>query len=253
MNRLTQTLAIVLLVAAPAFAGGSPAPFFFDNVLEFNSFNLGDGKFLKGTEDFEESVIPQGAKQAFPAPLQAGVSNVAFPAGIAADNLIIQDNLDPGPAPATLNPSGNSSALFASGAGFAGGNSVKIGEDMGILNHTHVSIDLIFLPTDGIKTGVGFDISRYDQYPGASGWVVSVFDIDDNYLGQTAIPEPSAAEPNKMFFGVWADSIGRINIADTAEFVPEGIDNIQMWVPEPSTVSLLLLSAIPLRRRRRRH
>ena len=177
MKCQTLITGVLMFVTAPLSAG-IPNTVFFDDKLQFDNFNLADGKFLKGTEDFEESTIPPGAKQAFPGPLQNGVPNVSFPNGISATNLIIQDNLDPGPGASTLNPSGHPQSLFATGPGFAGGNRVKVGEDMGILTQTHVSIDLIFLPDDGIKTGVGFELSRYDGFAGAAGWIITVFDVN---------------------------------------------------------------------------
>lgn len=248
MIRNLLGVSALLVFAAPAVAG--PAVFFTQQG-EFEFFAQQHGKFSKGTETFEESTIRPNQKIPFAAPLQSGVSNLAFPNGILANNLIIQDNTLPGPGAPTTSPSGDPQALFATGVGAFGGNSVKIGEDMGILNGVHVSIDLIFLPNEGVKTAVGFDISRYAQFPGANGWIVSVFDTNNNLVGMQSIPEPIASEPSKMFFGAWAPSIGRINIHDTSPNAPEGIDNIQMWVPEPGTLSLLAMTAIAVLRRRR--
>ena len=251
MYKALLAIVIAVAIAAPAVA----SPVFFSDKFAFENFNQMDGKFLKGVEDFEESVIPPGAKWAFPAPLQNGVPNMAFPNGITATNLIIQDNTLPGPAAPMLSPSGNAQALFATGAGFAGSNSKKIGEDMGILNGTHVSTDLIFPTTDGVKTGIGFELSRYIGFnAGGTGFVISVFDTNGLLVGMQPIPEP-AVEPGKTFWGVWHDDIGRINIHDNlapgTQPLPEGIDNIQMWVPEPATLSLLALGGLMLIRRRR--
>jgi hypothetical protein len=238
---------VVVFVAAPALADVT----FFTEKSQFEAFNINDGKVLKGIEDFEESTIPDLGKLAFPSPLQNGVPNIAFPNGISATNLIIQDNTLPGPSAPLPQPSGNPQALFATGLGFAGSNSKKVGEDMGILAGIHVSTDLIFNPDDGIKTGVGFDLSRYQGFNmGGTGFVISVFDISNMLVGVLPIPEPGV-EPGKTFFGVWADSIGRINIHDNQPNLPEGIDNIQMWVPEPGTLSLLLVGGIFALRRRR--
>jgi|CXWL01.1.fsa_nt_gi hypothetical protein len=247
MYKSLLTIVIAVAIAAPAVAD----PVYFTNKIDFENFNLLDGKFLKGVEDFEESTIPPGAKLAFPAPLQNGVPNNSFPNGITATNLIIQDNTLPGPGAPMLSPSGNGQALFVTGAGFAGSNSKKVGEDMGILFGIHVSTDLIFSTADGVKTGVGFDLSRYSGFSfGGTGFVISVFDTNNVLVGSQAIGEP-AAEPSKTFWGVWNNDIGRINIHDNQGNLPEGIDNIQMWIPEPGTLSLLAFGALALLRRRR--
>lgn len=240
--------AVVLFAVAPVFGQGGGV-FFFTNQSAFEQFNISEGKFLKDVETFEESVIGGQGKIPFPAPLQHGVGNSAFPNGIDATNLIIQDNTLPGPAPMALSPSGNPQALFATGPGFAGGNSVKVGEDMGILFGIHVSTDLIFLQNGGLKTGVGFNLSRYSGFGGGQGFVISVFDTSNALVGQFNFPEP-AFEPAKDFFGVWAPSIGRINIYDHVAILPEGIDNIQMWIPEPTSLALLVPAILLLRRRR---
>ncbi len=247
-------LAIVITVAIAAPAVATPVQFFTDK-LAFENFNQLDGKFLKGVEDFEESTIPAGAKLAFPNSLQNGVPNVAFPNGITATNLILQTNTLPGPNAPFPAPGVGPQDLFATGVGFAGPNSKKVGEDVGILLGVQVSTDLIFSTDDGVKTGVGFELSRYAGFnAGGSGFVISVFDTAGVLAGSFPIPEPGV-EPNKTFLGFWHDDIGRINIHDNlapgTQPLPEGIDNIQMWVPEPGTLSLLALGGLMLIRRRR--
>ncbi len=208
--------------------GGNCQVFFTKS--SFDAFNISDGKTLKGIEDFEESDIQDGEKLAFPAPLQGGVPSPGFPTGLTQNNLIIQDNITPGPSPLLLNPSGDPQALFVIGANAFGSNSKKVGEDLEELFGQEASLDLLFSGDN--KSGVGFELSHFDGFLGGS-WIVAVYDINNNLIGKFDVPD--AIEPAKQFFGVWCDTpIGRINIWDF-EIAPDSIDNIQMWVDqEPS-------------------
>lgn len=252
----------VLLCAALGAAGVYPAAaqvlFFLDRAA-FNGFSRNSGKQLKGVETFEEALIGPGQKLTLPDPLLPGVPNVSggsgFPAGLAEDNLAIQANTSPLPAPLTLNPSGSPIALYVVGAGFNGANSTKVGEDLGILAGQVASYDLLFLGDN--KTGIGFELSRFAGFNPQVGFNIAVYNIAGAIIGSMQFGPPPRPEPTKMFFGVWSDQpIGRINIFDDdisipgqPVFSPSAVDNIEMWVPEPASL-LLLAAAAPLLRRR---
>ena len=208
--------------------GGDCQVFFTKS--SFDAFNISDGKTLKGIEDFEESDIQDGQKLAIPAPLQGNVPSPGFPTGLTEENLVIQDNITPGPSPLLLNPSGDPEALFVVGANFKGSNSKKVGEDLEALFGQEASLDLIFSGDN--KSGVGFDLSHFDGFGGGS-WIVAVYDINNNLIGKFDVAD--AIEPAKSFFGVWCDTpIGRINIWDQG-IAPDTIDNIQMWTDQVPT------------------
>ena len=205
---------------------------FFDGKSDFDAAMLAKGKLSKGIEDFEEGEIPDGAKVTLGAPLEGNVPNVnpdfgwGFPNGLTQKNLIIQDNVTLGASPPAPNPSGNPIALYILGAGFAGSNSKKIGEDMEILKGQEASLDLIF--SDDFHTGVGFELSQFSGF-GTGDWTVTVYNLAGDVIGTVVVP--SATEPNKNFVGVSSiEPIGRINIWDE-NIVPDAIDNIQLWVP----------------------
>ncbi len=252
---MTRFLTIASCFAfAVASAQVRAVPVTFDDVNAFRAFNEADGKELKGIETFEEAVIDSGQKITLYDPLTSGVPNPpgspqGFPNGIAEGNLIIQSNITPGPTPPAPNPDpGNPLALYVIGPGFIDSNSVKVGEDQ-FLNGVWASVDLIF--TEPNHTGVGFWLSRFRDFPNG-GWTISVYDKNDMVLGVFGVPAPTGPEPNKVFWGVWADpSIGRINIFDNAGPAPDAIDDIEMWVPEPATLLLLAGGAGLILRQRR--
>ena len=218
-----------LAPAAQEGAPGGDCQVFFTK-SSFDAFNISDGKTLKGIEDFEESDVQDGFKLAIPAPLQGGVPWPGFPSGLTQDNLVIQDNITPGPSPLLPNPSGLDEALFVVGPDFFGSNSKKVGEGIEVLFGKEASLDLIFLGDN--KSGVGFDLSHFKAFA-ASDWIVSVFDINNNLIGKFNVPHVD--EPAKAFFGVWCDTpIGRINIWDF-EITPDAVDNIQMWIDQVPT------------------
>jgi len=234
--RRVITLAGLCLAAAglatPA-QGQARACLEFLDQAEFEDYCMQHGKLLKGIETFEESNIPDGGKQPLPAPLQGNVPNVdpvnqlGFPSGLTEKNLIIQDNIFPGPNPPFPDPSGSPFALYVVGPGFLNSNSKKVGEDM-FLEQMWASLDLIF--TDPYHTGIGFELSRFESYT-LAGWHISVYDMADVEIAKFFVPPPPGPEPTKFFWGVWCDEgIGRINIWDEAGPEPDAIDNIQMWM-----------------------
>lgn len=231
LRRFLLAAAIALaaaFMAGTALAQGAPpclTPFF--DQLSFDTFCQSHGKFIKGIEDFEEGQIQPGGKNCFPAPLGPNPNFPNFPTGLAVRNIIIQDNITPGPSPIPLQPSGNGCALYIIGQGFIGANSIKVGEDV-FLQGINASLDLIL--TEPAHTGVGFRLSRFQGFPNG-GWIVTVYDLLNNIIGIFNVPPPSGTEPLKDFFGVWCDGgIGRVNIWDAAGVpAPDAIDDIELW------------------------
>ena len=222
------TLLSPSLSPSTVFAQGADCVAFYDE-QQFVAYSESHGKLTKGIETFEEGVIDPGGKNCFPAPLGPGPSP-NFPTGLYVTNIIIQDNITPGPNPPNPNPSGDPCALYIIGTGFIGSNSTKVGEDL-FLQGIPASLDLIF--TEPNHTGVGFDLSRFQGFPGG-GWHISVFSKGGEEIGKFDVPGPTATEPFKGFFGVWCSAtIGRINIFDQAGLAPDAIDNIQLWTEAP--------------------
>ena len=178
--------------------GGGCQAFFTKS--SFDDFNISDGKTLKGIETFEESDIQDGQKLAIPAPLQGNVPSPGFPTGLTEKNLVIQDNITPGPSPLLLNPSGDPQALYVVGLNFIQSNSKKVGEDLEVLFGQEASVDLLFFGDD--KSGVGFELSHFQGFGGAS-WVVAVYDNTGNLIGEFDVAD--AVAPAKSFFGIWCD------------------------------------------------
>jgi hypothetical protein len=239
ISRLSSALVLVMLVA-PTVAMAGDAYVAFDDVTEFETFVEGQNTMLVGVETFEGATVGEKGKHPLPAPFEQGTPNTeggfGFPTGLSQD-ITIWDNVTPGPSPPTLNPSDDSAALYVVGPGFAGANSIKIGEDLEILGIVDdASVDIV-LPTEGDHTAVGFTLSRFDGFPGG-GWVITLYDESGTIIDSSEVPPPPAANPNKSFFGVWsAQPIGRINVWDSAAGpAPDAIDEIQIWseIPTPT-------------------
>ena len=225
---IIAALAFAALAALAAGSARAQGPCIdFNDHASFVDYCSSHGKISKGTETFEEGVIPPAGKDCFPSPLGPAPMPPHFPNGLAVQNIIIQDNIEPGPGPIPLNPSGNACALYLIGTGFIGANSNKVGEDL-FLTGTPASIDIIFTEYD--KTGVGFNLSRFQGFPNG-GWIVTVYNTANVPISQYTVPAPTGNEPDKEFFGVWcAPAIGRINIFDVAGLAPDALDNIESWV-----------------------
>ncbi len=221
---------VALAVAAPAGFAQPCTPFF--DQAEFEAFNKAEGKHLQGVETFEESNIPQYGKQPLPAPLDQSpntVFGIGFPNGLE-QNLVIWDNVTPGPNPPDLNPSGSPQALYVIGPGFFFATSKKVGGDL----FMEASLDVVFTdarPTgfpDARSTGVGLELSWFFL---RAGWHVSIYDGQNQTIGLFEFPGPPGPEPETAFFGVWCEqTIGRINIYDDAGPFPNAIDNVEMWM-----------------------
>jgi hypothetical protein len=239
------TGACALLVCAAAAAGDVAC---FTSASSFAAFASDRGAFATALEDFEEAALEAG-KTPFPDPLLSGIFNSpVFPNGLAAPGLAMQTNRLPGPLAPLDVPSGNAQALFAVAAGAIGTNSVKVGEDLGILFGIHCSIDILF-EADNVHA-VGLEQSRFAGF-GAAGWHIGIFDADDNLIGNYLRTGPVAAEPAKNFFGVWSSTpIARINLFDlSVNPSPDAVDNIEVWVPSPGAAALLTLVLVVRRRR----
>lgn len=239
---------LALFVATPAFAGIAT---FYSDQTSFHLNNSLNGKLLKDIEDFEESDAMFGTKTPFPNPLQHGTPRPTFPNGIDATNLIIQTNITQAPCPPTVNPSNSQSALWVNGTGFIGSNSVKVGTDE-FLTGLFSSIDLIFTSND--KTAIGLDVSTYAGFnQGHGGFIVCAYDLSNNVLGTYVMPGATPSEPTKTFVGVWSPvPIGRVNVWGIFDVPqPFAVDNIEMWVPGPSTAALLGVAGLMAGRRKR--
>ncbi|MEE9294181.1 MAG: hypothetical protein V3W34_04330 [Phycisphaerae bacterium] len=202
--------------AADLCQGGPPGELiWFTNQAEFEAFNAGEGKVLKGIEDYEEANLAPGEVVGMDDPLVSGIPNPpAFPDGLTGlPNLQVQSNLSGG-NPTDPNPRG-ANALVAFGA--PAGNFVS---DVVIANFFVDSLDLIF--TDE-KTGVGGNTLRFSA-PGSLE--MRVYDINNNFLGMMAAPADPAGT---NFLGVWSPiPIGRVNLW-SPDNGAEGLDNIQAW------------------------
>lgn len=255
MKRTACGVGAFVLTAAAGLAAAQPGGVdFYTNRDAFLQGMHQDGKVLKGVEDFEEGIIPPGGKVILPdffhphVPNYDPATHYGFPNGLSEDNIHIQTNMFPGPTPPHPMPFGGPDALYLIGPGFIGSNSNKVGEDL-FLQGIHASLDLIFTPAE--HTGIGLELSRFAGFPNG-GWIISVYDFNDVPVGVFQVPPPPQTEPFKSFFGFWyGPGIGRINIFDMAGPAPDAVDNIEMWVPAPGAVGLLL-AGLPLAGRRRR-
>ena len=224
---IIAALALAALGVGSAYAQvGGPCIDFSDHQSFLNYCNT-HGKITKGTETFEEGIIPPAGKSCFPGPMGPFPMPPWFPTGLAVTNMIIQDNIEPGPSPIPLHPSGDGCALYLIGTGFIGANSNKVGEDL-FLAGIPASVDIIFTEND--KTGVGVNLARVLGVPNG-GWSVTVYNTLNIPIGVYMVPAPAGNEPEKDFFGVWCSpGIGRINIFDMAGLAPDALDNIESWV-----------------------
>ena len=218
----TKELIVLAVSLAVAFVSTAMADggdlVWFTNQADFEAFNAGEGRVLKGTEDYEESVLDPGDGADFDDPLESGVPNLPegliFPDGMTGlPNLIVQSNLGGG-RPTDEDPRGVD-GLAAASDGFLGAVS-----DVVLANFFPDSLDLIF--TDE-KSGVGFNTITLFGGPFVN---IRVYSTTNVLLGEML----TFGDPFGTFFiGVWSpDPIGRINIWDFGGGA-EGGDNIQVW------------------------
>ncbi|MCH7840370.1 MAG: PEP-CTERM sorting domain-containing protein [Planctomycetes bacterium] len=235
---LRKLVILLVLAAFPAsMVLANEEIIFFTDKDDFEQFNLDEGKFLKGVEDFEESTLDPNSIELLDDPLAPGVPNGPFPNGLeGVDNMIVQSNMLGMNAPEP-NPRGVDGLVTLS-AGMFAANSDVVGP-----NTFADSLDLIFDPDDN-HTGVGFDVMEILT---GNDVRIAIFDKANKLLAKIDWD----AEFEKTFFGVWSKvTIGRINIA-AFEDGGEIVDNVQLWIPEPASLSLLLVGGLAVIRRRR--
>jgi len=241
-------LPVVLALAGVGWAAGPAAAqvsFFVNNQAGFNAAVA--GRTLIGVETFEESTVGAGQILATNDPLQQGVANANFPAGLVQP-LIMQSNQN-GANPAATNPRGaNGLATFGPGGG---GNPNKVVSTNFFVDAT----DYLFSLT--AVSAVGFNPFSFS---GSGTFTVTVFNTANVQIGQTTVPADGGQTNHFGVLTTDGSAIGRINLFDPANTV-EGADNIELRatsaaVPEPATLACvgmgLVGGATFFQRRRRR-
>ncbi len=231
---------IAFVIAAAVMLSASTASAQFNiSSAGFIADQTAAGNLFIGLETFEVNTAAPGAILGFGDPLAQGVANGPFPVGNLFP-ITIQSNTDP--TGATPIPQGANGLVFVEQtAGF--GNASDI-----VLSNTFVNgLDFIFSASDNI-TGVGFDVLNLLGGPTVS---IQVFDTNNVLLAATVSPANAGGTNFLGYTAAPGTFIGRINIFDAAG--AEGGDNILLFtVPEPGSMSLLLVCAVCLVGRRRR-
>ncbi|MCH8275217.1 MAG: PEP-CTERM sorting domain-containing protein [Armatimonadetes bacterium] len=213
--------------------GGGVLTWYNDRAA-FRADNKNHGKFLKGIEDFEESILEPDRGVPHDDPLDSTTTQFPYPNGILMENIRIQSRKADG------TPRGARGLAAVSAPAFG------VTSDVVLANQAVDSLDLIFL--DELKSGIGFDV--LDVFGNQTGVDVSVYDLGDNFLGSMVYPGDAAGS---NFAGVWSTrAIGRINLFSTGGGA-QGADNVEMWVvPEPTSMIALLGGGLMLLARWRR-
>lgn len=187
------------------------------------------GKVSKGTIDFDDD--PDYGVVGFGGPLtSAGAGPVS--AGVVLDNVSIDsvgnytyDLAAFGPSFGWGNPSNGIVANY-----FVDALSIDLTEP----NHSMVSINHWSIPNGG------------------SGTVdVSFFDKNGALIDTVNVPSPAGGNPVLYWTEDRSVSIARITINDPAGIDAQGIMETGYYVPEPASLSLLLLGGLAAIRRRR--
>lgn len=242
IRKLSAAVVLVGLLTSQSMAG----VMLFNDQMTFENFNILQGNSLDGIEDFSESNVTSVAQLV--SPLLPGVPNLdpfnnqGFPTGLAQPNISI----------ASFDPVAGVHVgfLVALGANLAGPglpSSVVVGPDI-----FDLSTDLLFGP-GADHTAIGFQII---DLSGAGNGLADIQVYDKNGVLMSTILDWPSPSGSMAFFGVWSDEpIGRINVAGQAGGggTPGGelVGNIQMWVPEPASLTLLAFGALVMARRRR--
>ncbi len=230
---------ILLLIAVLVMPASALADIvFYTDPVAFEMAATNEGYVPFEFEDFEESTL-SGGEMAFDDPLCPGVGNGPFPSGLTGvSDMCVQSNASGEFAP-TANPRGTD-GLRTYTAGHNGATS-----DVVLSNVNSDSTDLIF-DIGAEKHGVGFNML---DFAGGAGLYIEVYGPGDTLLGEGGNFE--ADHTGSHFLGIVGteeELIQRINIYSIF-WGYEGADNIQTWVPEPSSLVLLAFSLVALRRR----
>lgn len=212
---------------APTTAQAQGGVQFFGNQAQFEAAVKAAGKVLKGKETYPWSA---GAGSVIGVDDSLDV-NTSVPGwiqpGILLDNVTYQSNLDPFGANGPNPRGGTGLALFTTG--FIGATSNGL-----VANHFVDSLDILSGPPAGDNhTALGMQVVSFNNSPGGSSITVSVYDKDDNLIGQA----PGLSDPANQggaFCGILSTSgetIGRVNLYDTNPgFDAEGLINLTVYV-----------------------
>ena len=243
-------LGSVCLVAGAVFVTATPAQaglqFFFDEAAFMAELEK-KGKVLKGFETYPWSAGAGGVIGVDdPLNINTSVPGWIKP-GILLDNVQYQSNLDPFGANGPNPRGGTGLALFTTG--FIGATHNGL-----VANHFVDSLDILSgVPEGDNHTAMAMQVVSFNNSPGGSAVVVSVYDKDGNTVGTTA-PFAAPANQGGVFLGIISNqgSIGRVNIYDTNPgFDAEGLYTLGVYIPAPGSLALLGLAGFFGRRRRR--
>jgi len=208
--------------SCPVDCPGECACSVFTNQAEFEAFNQGEGKTLKGIEDFEEGTLGPGGIAGVDDPLCGGIPSSPpgspYPNGLTQLNMCFQSNFEHNPG--APNPRGLV-GIAALGTGALGTSSEGV-----VANFFVDSADLMFTSPPALEeddhTGIGFNIVALQ---GGTSVDLQVYDKANSLVVSASSPADAAGS---NFWGVWcSDPIGRINI--NGDGFSEGADNIQLW------------------------
>ena len=212
---------VVLAVASTAFGGVA----IYSNQTDFDNARAAAGcNVLVGIETFEELGIPPFSLVCYP-----------FPPGLKPPTLaqpmdMYSNYMDP------------SCDLVGLGAGFVGNATTVVGP-----NYFNANLNADFAPYGGY-CAVGFEVMEPFSGPMSD---IQVYDLANVLIGTFTVRFGFT----ETFYGIVAtapDTIGRIVTVSPSGGVggAELTDNWQLYVPEPSALSLLALGGLVLLRRR---
>jgi len=222
-RKMLKRLMVVLLVAGVSGTVAFGQLQFFDDRGAFGAYNQSQGRVMEGLEDFEENNLPPNDVSVQNEPLDWN-PNVNFPNGLT------------GLTHMQITSSGGGGVVLLTD-GFFGAQTSIVGAntfaDTTILHfvepdHRSIGLDLVDLINGGMSD-------------------IEIFDTNHQSLGSTTWSSPFTP----VFFGVFSpdDDIGWIEITGQ-NAGGELVDNVEAWIPEPGTLSLLGLAGLVLLRRR---